>query len=299
MKLANLPFKIESELCRSYYRMSGKRPSSAPYLSGDGFRSLCAHFCEAGSPKPFDPRAVAPGGLIFCDAWLLREFLQGPACRIRNPFSVLSHNGDPNLDASILPLLPPRLQRLFAQNVLVRDDRVIPLPIGLENGRLHYNGVTRDFDALRRKRVEKLPRILSAFTVGTNRSVRGPAFAQLSAASHNDSVERMNSRAYRKLAVKYMFVASPPGNGVDCHRTWEAMYLRSVPIVLRSSLTEHFASLGLPLCPVDSYAEAALWDEKKLRSIYERLSPGFESEVLWFGYWEREIHSRIAPGEIG
>lgn len=298
MKLANLPFKVESELCRSYYRMSARRPSSAPYLSGDGFRSLCAHVYEAESRELFDPTAVQPGELVFCDAWLLREFLDGPARDIRNSFSIISHNGDPNLDESILPLLSPNLHRLFAQNVLVRDDRLVPLPIGLENRRLHYNGVTRDFDVLRRKRVEKLPRILSAFTVGTNQTVRGPALAQLSASPLNDTAARMNSRAYRKLAVQYMFVASPPGNGVDCHRTWEAIYLRSVPIVLRSCLTEHFASLGLPLCLVDSYAEAALWGEKKLRSVYEKLSPGFESEVLWFGYWERLVRSRLDREEI-
>jgi hypothetical protein len=266
-------------------------------LSGDGFRSLCAHHYETGSDRPFDPRAVKPGDLVFCDAWLLREFLQGPAREISCPFSVISHNGDPNLDASILPLLPPNLHRLFSQNALVRDERVIPLPIGLENRRLHYNGVTRDFDVIRRKRVEKRPRILSAFTVGTNQSVRGPAFAQLSASPFNDPAQRMNSRAYRKLAAPYMFIASPPGNGVDCHRTWEAMYLRSVPIVLRSSLTEHFAALGLPLCLVDSYAEAALWDEKKLRSVYEKLSPGFESKALWLDYWEWEIRSRLGRGE--
>jgi len=293
VKLSNLPFKLESELWRSYYRSSGAKPSSAPYLSGDGFRSLCSHYYESDGIDAFNPRNIRTGEFVFCEAWLLREFLQGPAREIPYSFSVISHNGDPNLDSSILPLLPPNLHRLFSQNALVRDEHVVPLPIGLENRRLHYNGVTRDFDALRRRRVEKRPRILSAFTVGTNQSVRGPAFAQLSASPFNDSVERMNSRAYRKLAVKYMFVASPPGNGTDCHRTWEAIYLRSVPIVLRSGLTERFASLGLPLWVVDSFDEASRLDEAALRSTYDKFAPAFENEALWFGYWERMIRSQI------
>jgi hypothetical protein len=29
----------------------------------------------------------------------------------------------------------------------------------------------------------------------------------------------------------YQFVASPMGNGYDCHRTWEALALGCVPIV--------------------------------------------------------------------
>ena len=32
------------------------------------------------------------------------------------------------------------------------------------------------------------------------------------------------------------FVLSPPGLGMDCYRTWEALYLGSIPIVLNSSL---------------------------------------------------------------
>jgi len=292
VRLKNLPFKLESELYRSCYRLSGRKPLSAPYLSGDGFRSLCSHFYEGESRELFDPLAVRPGELVFCEAWLLREFLGGPAREIACPFSAISHNGDPNLDSAILPLLPSRLHRLFSQNALVRDERVVPLPIGLENRRLHYNGVTRDFDALRRRRIEKRPRILSAFTVGTNAAVRSRALEELSAGPFHDRVERMNSRAYRNVAADYMFIASPPGNGVDCHRTWEAMYLRSVPIVLRSSLTERFAELGLPLLLVDSYAEVSRLDEEALRSAYEKLAPAFASETLWFGYWERTIRAQ-------
>lgn len=32
------------------------------------------------------------------------------------------------------------------------------------------------------------------------------------------------------------FVVSPPGNGIDCHRTWEALALGAIPIVQNSSL---------------------------------------------------------------
>ena len=34
----------------------------------------------------------------------------------------------------------------------------------------------------------------------------------------------------------FAFVASPSGNGLDCHRTWEALLLRSIPIVKVSVL---------------------------------------------------------------
>ncbi len=41
------------------------------------------------------------------------------------------------------------------------------------------------------------------------------------------------------------FGISPPGRGVDCHRTWEMLYFGMIPIVLSSSLDPMFQ--GLPV----------------------------------------------------
>lgn len=298
MRVRNIPFKLERVLVSSVYRSLGSRPPSYPYLSGDGFRLVCPHRYEDGAESAFEPRAIAPYETVFCDAWRLKDFLQGPARSIERPFSIVSHNGDPNIDESILPLLPPSLWRLFGQNVLAEDPRLVPLPIGLENKWLHCNGIVGDYRRLRRGRAEKRARILTAFTIGTNETIRRPIIDQLSKSRFADRVSRMNARAYRKLAINYMFIASPPGNGADCHRTWEAMYLRSIPIVLRSTMTESFAALGLPLCLVNSFDEVAAWGETELVSLYDRLSPGFESEALWFGFWERKIRQESASGGL-
>jgi hypothetical protein len=32
------------------------------------------------------------------------------------------------------------------------------------------------------------------------------------------------------------FVISPPGNGIDCHRTWEALIMGAIPIVMNTSI---------------------------------------------------------------
>jgi len=295
LKFKNLPLKLESATFRSAYRLLNLRPSSRPYLSGDGFRMLCKHFYEDETRSSFEPLAVKQDELVFCEAWHLKEFLLEPALRIRSAFSIVSHNGDCSVDETISGILPKNLKQLFSQNVLVDDERIIPLPIGLENKRLHYNGIIRDFDALRRKTVEKKPRILSAFTVGNNAKAREEALQHLSATPLNDTIGRINSRAYRKLAATYMFIASPPGNGADCHRTWEAMYLGSVPIVLRSRLTEYFHEIGLPMHLVSSYEEISFLDEGKLTEIYAQNRQKFLAKALWMDFWEAEINRKINP----
>lgn len=296
MKFANFSFKFESTLYRAAYRMTGRKPSSAPYLSGDGFRALCNHFYEGVNRKSFEPSRVNLNELVFCEAWHLKEFLSGPARKISCKFSAISHNGDPNIDDSISALFPATLQWLYSQNVLVSNERVVPLPIGLENKRLHYNGITRDFELIRSRSIQKKPRILSGFTVGNNPRVRGEAADQLARNPLNDTISRVNSRAYRKIAAEYMFISSPPGNGFDCHRTWEAMYLGSIPIVLRSAATDYWDRIGLPLFVVSSYEDVGEMNELELTALYSRFKKRLLSPAIWIDYWESLIR-RDFPGK--
>ena len=79
LKWSRVEFKLESLLWRAAYRAEKRKPSSAPYLSGDGFRSLCSRFFEPETKQDFDPGEIREGDLVFCEAWNLPEFLSGPA----------------------------------------------------------------------------------------------------------------------------------------------------------------------------------------------------------------------------
>ena len=54
----------------------------------------------------------------------------------------------------------------------------------------------------------------------------------------------------------YAFVLSPFGNGMDCHRTWEALLCGCIPIVCSSVFNELFD--GLPVLIVDKWANISL-----------------------------------------
>jgi hypothetical protein len=281
-----LAFKVESEAWRAGYRLTRARPGSAPYISGDSFRALFRHRVEPGD-ESFNPAAVVEGEIVYCEAGLLPDFLSGAGLQIGCPYSVLSHNGDLNIDRKIASMLPRNVARLFAQNVLVSDPRVVPIPIGLENRRFHANGITRDYDTLRRQRrsMQRVSRILYGFTSANNPKERGPCLDALRRSSCSDFRERTNSREYRRQLARYRFVASPPGNGEDCHRTWEAMYLRVVPIVKRSVMTEAFRAQGLPLLVVDNWGDITKLDDDALEGHYRALEQGFDHPALWMGFW--------------
>ena len=70
-------------------------------------------------------------------------------------------------------------------------------------------------------------------------------------------------RLWEKMA-QYRFVISPHGEGLDCHRTWEALVLGCCVIVMRSSLDSLYK--GLPVVIVDDFNEITL---PKLNEWYE------------------------------
>jgi hypothetical protein len=75
----------------------------------------------------------------------------------------------------------------------------------------------------------------------------------------------LTPRQYRKLVSQSKYVISPPGNGPDCHRTWEALYLGATPIVKRSHWP--FNKYKLPVAIVDSWDEIAEPDWKESLDI--------------------------------
>jgi hypothetical protein len=235
---------------------------------------------------------VPRGALVFCEAWHLGTFLKTIAPRLSGPVSVLSANGDPNFTTEKLAWVGPNIEKLWVQNLDASDPRVEPLPIGLENARLHLNGIVSDFRSLARSEPPARNRILWGFSEVTNPTVRSAARRALERCSVADRQPPANAREYRRSLRRYRFVASPPGNGLDCHRTWEAMYLGVVPVVLRSTMTTRFESLGLPLWLVDDFDELATATEGDLELRYRTFAPRLESPALWMDFWKDSILGR-------
>ena len=283
MRLENVPFRLESELIKGWYSFSKGRPSSRPFVSGDSLRSMADHIVEPGSRM--DPKYVELGDIVFVQASELGRFAESILPHISEPFVLITHNGDLNIDQRFSGLADDRkVLHWFAQNLVFRHPKLTAVPIGLENRSLHSHGVIRDFRRLARRHSPKSNRILYGFTAENNPAERVPATEALKASSIADFTSRLNSRKYRQLLNRYGFVASPPGNGTDCHRTWEALYLGVVPILKRSLFYSFFPDL--PALFVDDWNEVTHWDDEFLAKSRAFLCPRIESTpYLRFDYW--------------
>src|SRR5271157_2144654 len=106
MYFGNLPFRLESQLVRAWYKAMGLRPASAPFVSGDSFRSIADHRVEPGGR--FDPKAVKRGEVVFVQAFELEKFAARMLPLIQEPFVLVSHNGDVNIDNSFTAVASDR-----------------------------------------------------------------------------------------------------------------------------------------------------------------------------------------------
>ena len=87
---------------------------------------------------------------------------------------------------------------------------------------------------------------------------------------------------------KYAFVISPHGNGLDCHRTWEAMTLGCIPIVKTSMLDSLFENL--PILIVQAWSN--LTEHLLNNTIEEFKTKSFNYDKLTLKYWIDKINEK-------
>jgi hypothetical protein len=79
----------------------------------------------------------------------------------------------------------------------------------------------------------------------------------------------------------YSFVISPHGNGLDCHRTWEALCLGSIPIVKKSNISDLFDDL--PVLIIDNWFD--IKEDLLIKTIHDFKNKQFNYDKLLLKYW--------------
>ena len=291
----------------SAYEADVQRMSSFPFVTGDGFRAMCDRVWDENSS--FDDLALRPlqGATWFCKSDHADEL--GSAAPIILPayaglgVTLVIHNGDVVPSELTLRRLLEHFTRVFVVNVTdeirrsVGSSALHALPIGLENlhwrnaGRLDLYPAPGCFPLLTNW-MDRGEEALACFKVETNLKLRRELKDQIASKDWVSWAEpTMAQEHYSSLLRQSRFVISPPGNGNDCHRTWGALYLGAIPVVLSDSLDSTLTE-KLPILAVDS------WSEFLSMSASDRLEVGNElltrdRGMLDLGYWHQRI--RNAP----
>lgn len=209
---------------------------------------------------------------------------------------VLITGGDQLLtEARFNALNQPTLKLWLAQNCACFHPKVRSLPLGLPD--FAHDAVLGNTATYTKKNQtpKKLRNLVyMGFRDSTNpqerQRVRGlfEATSFTTVSAYDRSPE--GHAAYLDNVYNHAYVLSPRGNGVDCHRTWETLYLRSIPIVLKHPVMD-FAQ-HLPILFVDSWEQAS--DENFLIQQHDRLHALLcDFSILRLSYWLDLITSAL------
>jgi hypothetical protein len=212
------------------------------------------------------------------------------ACR---KFSIILHNHD------IVPLSDffATLERLsikcFCPNVIEKDFSVVPIPLGIENRYFQKNGIVRHFPKVRESLVNSIGTrdigVFASFNIQTNQLERQEAADSVIKYGHGFNTSRMHPREFRRMLANSLFVISPPGNGIDCHRTWEAIYFGAIPVVKRGKLAESIYN-ELPIYVVNDWSEICSLSRFQLEDLYSVVIKK-SAEKAYFEYWKNTINN--------
>ncbi len=244
------------------------RKSSFPFLSSDTYYEICDY--KINSEKDFEALLTNQNNLdrVYINGYLVDQFKSLLSKMRPSSIKTLIVTESDNIQYThqLEPIL--KIARvIYSNNLVGRADGIFPLPLGLERQCYRSAGILKDFKKPPKSNISKRKiGFLVAWNDETNenRSKYRAEFAK----SKNSLVinSRVSPQVIHKLMRKSLFVPSPAGNGLDCHRTWEAMYLGAVPVVLEKDFC---GDASWPVLVVPSWDFFINKDITELKQLYE------------------------------
>ena len=202
-------------------------------------------------------------------------------------FIIFTNLEDTPIDDYVFDSIPENVLCISAVNAVSSDGKVIPAPYGIQR-QMHINDRRSDY--------------LSAAMLETDTiECENLLYLSFDENSHYDRKglkESLDWGYVDKGRVSYItflgnlrkskFVLCPRGNAIDCHRNWEVLYMRRVPVMKRYPYLETLFS-DYPVLFVDDYSELTpellessehLFDESKKMDLSKlTLSTFFDNIV--------------------
>ena len=166
--------------------------------------------------------------------------------------TLISHNSDHGIDASFLPLLEgSNIKKWYCQNRLVSHPKLFSLPIGITNSQWPHGNI-KLLCEIRALCLKKTNLVFKNFKITVNVI---PREICNNVTTDNGIImyPTTDLEQYWKNISVSQFVISPVGNGIDCHRIWECLILRTIPVVIYHEAFLQFKHL--PICFVDKWED--------------------------------------------
>ncbi len=265
--------------------------TEAGLITGDKFKAIAEKF-----------------GLVYIPTHEVSGLLSKIRMQPMTEFGIVTHRSDgailsPGQVFSPRPMerdldftwlnVPDNIKWWFAQNCNVADDRLIPIPIGMENDEwTRPQNKKAIIISLANVDIQKRGVVYLNVNRATNferpqiyHLLEEEPWCMTEYGKNGDDYTR-----YARMIRGHKFTLCPEGNGMDTHRPWEALYLGSFPIVTRRHFTESFAE-QLPFLIIDDWKQ--ITKEFLDRKYEEFTKRKWNYEALKMSWWEALIRNKV------
>lgn len=256
-------------------------PETSDFITGNGLAQQCRYVLN------WDALSIneeADNNWWFCRPEWLSYFFRTLAPSER--FVLFSHNSESLIDPSIAANLARQHQLVawFGANVAVHRPNLFAFPLGISDP--HWpHGDSAALKKWQSTTIERTTLFDANFDPHANPVERQYCIAQTGLVP---GPQKPFTKYLRDLRTS-CFCLSPAGVGIDTHRTWEALYLGTIPVVTRSVLTEQHPDL--PMVVLDDWAEFSSVPFSP--ALYEELIAGWDPAALGLDRYLERVKATI------
>jgi hypothetical protein len=247
------------------------------FITGNNFKKYCNFILDENGFRQQDitrtKQQTTP--VFFVKTDYVDSFFSGSLLPKEN-FILLTHNSDRSIGHQHIKYLDyPFLKSWYAQNVNLIHPKLIPIPIGIANSEWPH-GDASILESVISSDLKKNQLMYANFNINTNYKQRSYCLKFID----NRYIENnVSFQTYLNSTAQAYFSICPLGNGIDSHRIWESLYLRTLPVVEDTYNIRCLQnSLNLPIVIVKAWNE--LTDLDLNIQLYNNIIDDFNPNIL-------------------
>lgn len=232
----------------------------------------------------FPAEEIKKYNTVFIYSHYVRDFFNKFFNHLNDNTVIVTHNSDECVDGRYIEYLnSSKIKKWFCQNRYITHEKLFSLPIGVANSQWPH-GNMETIKKVSSKNNKKEFLVYKNYDIGTNINKR----TVINNITNRNGIQMDRNRTFEEYLdtiSKSLFVISPPGNGVDCHRIWECLSLKTIPVVEDHECFNQYKHL--PILFIKDWNEVTI---EFLRKNTEMINM-FDNKIneLDLNYWRQQL----------
>jgi hypothetical protein len=291
--------------------------SSCNYISSHGIPQKCDIFIrKLQDIDTYVDKSFQDGTTIYIKVDFIRHFSKILLPKIQYTFILISGLSDYTIPYNLFPenevepfINNPKMIHWYVCNCAIEHVKITKIPLGLDYHTLSNQSTFWGNQEMPIYQEMKIAQVLDIAKTSEERKLQCYSnfhfaiYGERFGYSRKDVIDRVPKEIVYyepekttrlqswKNQVEYAFVISPHGNGLDTHRTWEALVLGCIVIVKKSPLDCLYQDL--PVVILDDWSE--LTQELLEKTKIDFSVKTFNYKKLELSYWIDKIKSTNIP----